>query len=291
MPDDNEPIGRIDIDGRTLRYLSAGVGPAVVLLHAFPFRAEFWEPQFALASEGCRIVAPDFRGFGQSSRQALRDGQRVDDPARSMTDYASDVVRVLDHLAIEQAVVCGLSMGGYVAFAVQRLAPERIRALVLADTRAEADSDEGRRARSAMLAALAERGSAAVADAMMPKMLAPSSRVARPELEPAVRSMMESAPPEGVADAIRCLMERPDSSDTLRGVEVPVQLIVGRDDEVTTVAMHDRMQSLLPDASMTVIERAGHLSNLEQPDVFNRTVSRFLKGLSWCRSATWPAQS
>ncbi|MGE3844330.1 MAG: alpha/beta fold hydrolase [Vicinamibacterales bacterium] len=284
MPAENEPIGRIDIDGRALRYVSVGTGPPVVLLHAFPFRAEFWEPQFALAGEGCRVVAPDLRGFGQSSRQALRGGECVDEPARSMADYAGDIVRLLDDLAIEQAVVCGLSMGGYVAFALQRLAPRRIRALVLADTRAEADSEEGRRARSTLLAALAERGTVAVADAMMPKMLSPATRVAQPELEPAVRAMMESASPDGVADAITCLRDRVDSSETLRAVDVPVQLIVGRDDEVTTVAMHDRMQSLLPDSNLTVIERAGHLSNLEQPDVFNRTVGRFLKGLSWCRS-------
>lgn len=277
-------VCRTIIDGRERRYLTFGDGPPVLLLHAFPFRAEFWHPQFD-PSLRCRVIAPDLRGFGGSSRVATRDGVARDEPATSMEDYARDVVQLLDALDIESAVVCGLSMGGYVAFALHRLAASRIRALVLADTRAESDTEEGRRGRQAMLAALAERGAVAVADAMMPRMLSPVTRRDNPSLDSEVRTMMQSAPPDALADAIRSLMDRPDVSSELPGIRVPVQLIVGRDDEVTPVALHERMFSLLPDASLTVLESAGHLASLERPEAFNRTLERFLKGLSWQATA------
>jgi 3-oxoadipate enol-lactonase len=171
-------------------------------------------------------------------------------------------------------------MGGYVTFAVWRREPERIRALVLADTRAEADTDEGRRNREAMLAALAASGPAAVADAMMPKMVGPSTWRERRSVADWVREIILRSDPAAIGDAIRCLMDRPDSTPLLSSMAVPVLLVAGRDDELTPVALHERMLSAMPHASLTVIEGAGHLSSLEQPEVFNRTLWRFLRSLS-----------
>jgi pimeloyl-ACP methyl ester carboxylesterase len=200
-------------------------------------------------------------------------------PARSIDDYAADVLALMDHLDIGRAVVGGLSMGGYVTFGVCRLAPERVGGLVLADTRAEADTDEARANREGMLAALEASGVSAVSDVMLPKLLGSTTRRENPALVSEVRRLMESNAPAPIADAIRCLMSRPDSTPLLASLRVPALLIVGREDELTPVALHEQMQSALPDAALTVIENAGHLSNAEDPEVFNRSLSRFLS--SW----------
>jgi pimeloyl-ACP methyl ester carboxylesterase len=278
------------INGRAVRYRDTGGGRTpgstsdardghvIVLLHAFPLTAEMWAPQLADLPSAWRAVAPDLRGFGGSSRrQAGLGGAEV--PARGMDDYASDVLALLDTLEIPAAVIGGLSMGGYVAFSLFRLAPTRVRALLLADTRAEADADAARQNRMIMLATLEASGPPAIADAMLPKLLALASRREHPDLERDVRRLIESNSREAIADAIRCLMSRPDSRPLLSSIAVPVQLIAGSDDELTPVALHEEMQASLPDASLTIIEGAGHLSNLERPDVFNRTLSRFLVSL------------
>jgi pimeloyl-ACP methyl ester carboxylesterase len=267
------------IEGRAVRYLDTGAGEPILLLHAFPLSSALWTPQLASVPAGWRIIAPDLRGFGGSARHAIRDGTATDVPARTMDDHARDALALLDLLGIERAVVGGLSMGGYVTFALYRLAPARVRALVLADTRAEADTAEGRRNRISMLESLEASGPTAVADAMMPKMLATATQRDRPALAQFVRNVIEGTDAAAIADAIRCLMTRPDSTALLPTVGVPVQLVVGREDALTPVALHESMQTLLPDAALTVIEEAGHLSNLEQPDVFNRTLTRFLHRL------------
>jgi pimeloyl-ACP methyl ester carboxylesterase len=260
------------VQGRTVRFLEQGSGEPIVWLHAFPLRAELWAPQLAATPAGWRAIAPDLRGFGE-------DGTRPGGapPALVMDDHAHDVIGLFDALDIERAVVGGLSMGGYVAFALWRLAPERVRALVLADTRAEADSDEGRASRRAMLAALQERGVSAVEETMLPRLLGRTSREQRPALGEVVRRMIVSNTPQGIADAIHCLMSRPDSTRTLDSITVPTLLLAGREDELTPVALHESMLARIPDASLTVIEGAGHLSSLEQTEVFNRTTTRFLE--------------
>lgn len=263
------------VDGRVIRYLDHGQGEPLLLLHAFPLSAELWRPQVGALPPGWRLIAPDFRGFGGSSRTV----HGVDAPAHSLDDHARDALALLDHLDIATAVVGGLSMGGYATFALWRLQPGRARALVLADTRAEADTDEGRRNREAMLAGLAASGPTFVADTLIPRVLSPATHRTQPGIVRFVRGLIEGADPASIADAIRCLMTRPDSTPLLADIQVPVHLIVGRDDALTPVAAHEQMQSALPNASLTIIEDAGHLSNLEQPDVFNRSLARFLQSL------------
>jgi pimeloyl-ACP methyl ester carboxylesterase len=261
------------VEGRRVRYLAAGGGQPLVLLHAFPLTADMWRPQLAAVPAGWRLLAPDLRGLGRSDRS-------VSAPARAMADHAGDVLALLDRLHIENAVIGGLSMGGYVTFALWRLAPRRFRGMVLADTRAEADTPEGRANREKMLAALAETGLSAVADTMLPKLFGPQTAREQPALLHETRRVIEENTKEGVADAIVSLMTRPDSTSLLGSVDVPVQLIVGRDDELTPVPLHDRMQAAMPNAALTIIEGAGHLSNLERPDVFNRTLAQFLQSLT-----------
>jgi pimeloyl-ACP methyl ester carboxylesterase len=222
------------------------------------------------------VIAPDLRGFGGSSRTAPLGGHVAATPARSIDDHAADVVSLMDALDVDRAVVGGLSMGGYVTFGVWRLAPERVQGLVLCDTRAEGDTGEARANRARLKELVLREGSRAAADTMLPKLLGASTRRDRPALERDVERWIEGNDREAIADALECLMSRPDSTPLLTGIDRPVQLIVGAEDELTPPALHDRMQALLPDAAMTTIEAAGHLSNLEQPDVFNRTLSRFL---------------
>lgn len=260
------------IAGR-FRYLEAVPGPSrrprgtLVLIHAFPLTARMWEPQLALADSGWRVVAPHLRGF---------DGGASDPPASSVDDYAGDVIDLLDGLHVGDAVVGGLSMGGYVAFAIFRHAPRYVRALVLADTRSQADTPEGVAGRQQMLQLLDDRGPSAVADEMIPRLLGDSTRANRPDVVARVRSLVLANSPEPIAGAIRALMTRPDSTPLLPTIHCPVLIVVGDEDTVTPRQLSDQMHRAIAGSELAVIPGAGHLSNLEQPVVFNTMVARFL---------------
>jgi 3-oxoadipate enol-lactonase len=271
-------IARMPSAGR-LRYLEApaklqaGAGPSpralgtLVLLHAFPLNARMWEPQLALAEQGWRVIVPQLRGF---------DGGHHDPPASSMDDYAGDLVDLLDALHVDRAVVGGLSMGGYVAFALLRHAPTYVAGLILADTRSQADTPEGRQGRERMLALLADKGPGGVADEMMPKLLGETTRREHPALAEHVRAMIMASSNEAIAGAIRALMTRPDSTPLLPPLHVPTLIIVGEEDTLTPPALSQAMHEAIHGSELAIVPKAGHLSSLEQPDVFNATVTRFL---------------
>jgi len=255
----------IVVAGRRVRYIEGGSGQPLVLVHAFPLAADLWRPQTARPPEGWRLLAPDCRGLGGSERApGSGDGGRV-----TIDDYAADVVAFCDALGLERFALAGLSMGGYVAFAVLRQAGARVTALLLADTRTEADSDEARETRQAMRALVLEQGAGAVADSMLPKLLGESTRSSHPELTAIVRRMIDANAPEGIADAVDALMSRPDSAGTLEAVRCPVAIVVGEEDVLTPVALHEDMHRRAPGSTLHVIRRAGHLSNLERPEAFN----------------------
>ena len=263
------------LDDRVISYLdAAGPGPAtperaLVLLHAFPLAAEMWRPQIEAVPAGWRFIAPDLGGFGQS---------QVGDPTlpESVEGFARDIVGLLDDLGVGTAVIAGLSMGGYVAFALLRLAPERVAGLVLADTRSEADDETTRVGRDAMADTLARGGAAAVFDRMLPGLLGVTSRSSRPEVVERVRRLVLAQRPEAIRSAIQSLKSRPDSTPLLDAVGCPTLVVVGDEDEITSVDSVRRMHRRIPGAELAVIERAGHLSNLEQPEAFNRVLNAFL---------------
>ena len=256
-----------------LRYLEAaprsGARPrgTLLLLHAFPLNARMWEGQLALADDGWRVIAPQLRGFGEGAG---------DPPAASVDDYAGDVIDLLDGLHVKQVVVGGLSMGGYVAFALQRLAARYLQALVLADTRSQADTPEGFAGRERMLKLVQDEGPAGVAEDMMPKLLGETTRRSRPAVVETVRALALSSSTEAIAGATRALMTRPDSTPLLASIHVPTLILVGDEDTLTPPSASEEMHRAIAGSELTRIPQAGHLSNLEQPALFNAALAAFL---------------
>jgi 3-oxoadipate enol-lactonase len=261
----------VTVSGVRLHVEDVGQGPPVLLLHAFPLRGAMWRPQLEALADGHRLIAPDTRGLGGSSLPA--GGYTLD-------QAAGDMLGLLDALGIGRAVVCGLSMGGYIAFALYRRAPERVRALILADTRPQADGEEGRQARQAGARLAREQGATAVAEAMLPRLLAPATLAGRPAVVEAVRGMILANDPEGIAAAQEAMVARLDATDLLPQIGVPTLALAGSADAVTPPEVLRAMAEAIPGARAVEIAGAGHLSNLEQPEAFNAELRAFLARLA-----------
>ena len=265
------------IGSSTIAYLDSAPGDSTlrtyVLLHGFPLGANQWEPQMRSIPAGWRLITPDLRGFGGSTELDSLS-------AMAISDYAGDVVDLLDELAVPRAVIGGLSMGGYVALALLQGAPQIIEGLVLADTRATADSPEGRANRRNMLALVDREGPSGVAREMMPKLLGKTTRELNPSAEAQVRLLIKQQAPVAIRSAIHRMMHRPDSTALLPQVTVPTLVIVGEEDELTPPEDSRRIAEAVPGATLVTIPGAGHLSNLEQPDAFNAALNGFLAKLS-----------
>lgn len=256
------------VRGIELAYDDEGAGDALVLLHGFPFNRSMWRAQVEALSASVRVVAPDLRGHG---------GTTATEGAATMEEMARDVAALLDELGVGRATVGGLSMGGYVALAFYELFRERVGALVLADTRAEADTEEARRTREETARRALSEGMQAIADAMLPKLLAPATLAARPETVELVRGMILGTSPEGAAAALRGMAARKDRTALLAGIDVPTLILVGGEDALTPPAMSEAMRGAIPGARMEVIGGAGHVSNVERPAEFNSALARFLE--------------
>jgi len=257
---------RVAADGAELAVEVRGEGAPVVFIHGFPFDRTMWRHQLAGLSRWKRI-ALDLRGAGASSAPAN---------GYSVARYADDVVQVLDALGIDRAVVCGLSLGGYILFDLLRRHAGRIRAAVLCNTKATADSPEARRGRDEM-AALAEReGVGAVAERLLPQLLAPATVAAQPDVVTHLRDMIDRTPLPGLVGALRALRDRPDSTPMLGSIGVPVLAVAGADDKIAPVDVMRAMAAAIPGAQFAVIPAAGHLAPLEQPLATSRVVADFL---------------
>lgn len=266
----------LHVDTRTLAYYdSAPRDPSaktLVLVHAFPLAGSMWEPQFKAIPAGWRFITPDLRGFG---------GSTIDDEPESpsMDEYAGDVIDLLKELGIASAVVGGCSMGGYVTFAIARKAPQIIRGLVLADTRANADTLEGRANRKSLLAVLEREGASGVARDMMPKLLGKTSIEERPEIESNIRRLIKQQSVQAIRGAALRMMDRPNSFPTLETLRVPALVIVGEEDTLTPVDDSRKMQAAAAGSELVVMPETGHLANLERPELFNEIVRGFLERL------------
>lgn len=267
---------------RTTRYLESPGFPGeellkgirtLVLIHAFPMSADMWFPQLARVPLGWRFVAPDIRGF-RGMGLAYEDAQLAN---ATMDDYAGDILELMDHLDLKRAAIAGLSMGGYVAMAVAARAPQRVSHLILADTRMTADTEAQREGRDAMRAMVEREGPASVATQMLPNLLGASTQRDQPDLSGAVRMLIESNRTEAIAGAIGALKSRPDRTAALAAVKVPTLIICGDEDTLTKPAESEAMAATIPGAQLVMIPKAGHLSNLEQPNAFNEALRLFLK--------------
>jgi pimeloyl-ACP methyl ester carboxylesterase len=251
--------------------IESGRGPAVVLLHAFPLNASMWAAQREALSGSWRVLCPDQRGFG---------GTRLGHDEPSLDEVADDVAAMLDAKKVDTAVVGGLSMGGYVAMAFLRRHPERVRGLVLADTKAAADPPEAAANRLRIADAVVEAGSSALlADEVLPKLTGDTTKSSRPLVQGRIKATVETAPPPAVAWAQRAMAARPDSFETLRGVSVPALVVVGEEDALSPVSDAEAMAAALPDARLVTIPEAGHLTAMEAPEAFNAALTEFLAAL------------
>ena len=238
----------------------------LVLVHAFPLNARMWEPQLAIADHGWRVIAPQLRGV---------DGDQKP-PASSVDEYAGDVIDLMDELGIHEAVVGGLSMGGYVTLAMFRHAPRYFLGMVLADTRPQADTPDGVEGRKRMLQLVREKGASAVANEMLPKVLSDAARRNHPDLTERVRGLVLSNSTESIAGAITAMMTRPDSTSLLSTIHCPTLILVGAEDGVTPPALSQDMQGAIGGATLVILPDAGHLSSMEQPAAFNEALAQFL---------------
>lgn len=258
-----------EFDGVRLYWRERGRGEAVLFLHAFPFHGGMWEGQLERLPERWRLIAPDLRGFGRSAADA--EGGPL-----TMDRHADDVAALLDHLEIEAATVCGVSMGGYVAFALWRRHPERVRALVLCDTRAAADTEAARRARAQLAIRVRREGAKAAVDAMLPNLISEATRRERPEVEGRLRAIAESIEADTIVRALEGLAARPDSTGLLPTITVPTLVLHGAEDATVPLEEARAMAERIPDARLRIVEGAGHLPNVETPDAFDAELVHFM---------------
>lgn len=253
-----------------LAHDDVGDGTPLVLVHGFPHTRHLWDAQRIALASRCRVLAPDLRGFGESVALA-------DDEPLTMARHADDVAALLDALGIERAIVGGLSMGGYVTLAFWRRHRDRVRAIVLADTRAARDSDATRARRNATIALARAEGALAVADAQVASSLGATTRRTHPALVHRVRDMMATVPVTTLVAAQEGMLVRDDATPWLAEIDVPALLVVGDEDVITPVKEMRAMHERIPGSDLATIEQAGHLSPVEQPERFDAVLLRFVE--------------
>ncbi len=261
---------RVNVNGVDLNYRDTGNGKSgsvVLLLHAFPLHSGMWARQIAALENKHRVIAPDYRGLGRSG---------VPPEVSSMELLAQDVRALLQHVRVERAAVAGISMGGYLAFELFRQWPALFRGLALCDTRAGADTDEGKASREKFAKTAIEKGLLWVAEEMTPKLL-------RSQPDPAVvkgvRALIAEGTPAGVAAAQRGMARRPDSTATLATIACPTLVIVGTEDSLTPPVESEKMAAAVKGAKLVRIPNAGHISNIENGEAFSKALAEFVGGL------------
>jgi 3-oxoadipate enol-lactonase len=260
---------RIQMDGWQISYDTAGEGVPLLFIHGYPLSRKIWEPQTHSLAPYARVILPDLRGHGDSD--AVPGPYDVD-------LLAEDCANLLNILGVHQPiVVCGLSMGGYIALAFYRKFPERVAGLILAATRAADDTEVGKANRETAIGLAQSSGAIAIADSMLPKMFAPTTYKEKPEMVERIHGLMAGTSTEGIVGALQAMKNRPNSNPMLNGINKPVLIIHGKEDQLIPALEARSMQEAIPGAELVIIEQAGHLLNLEQPAAFNLAVRQFLK--------------
>lgn len=244
-----------------IHWIDEGSGLPIVWIHGFPLSGRIWSGQITMP--GFRHIVPDLAGFGKSTP----------DDTISIDAYASSIVALLDHLNINRALVAGLSMGGYITLALLRTVPERFSGVILVDTKETPDTPEGRARRLEAIDNVSSNGITGLVDHMLPDLLFKAS----PRLIQQAREIMEESSPRGTVNALRAMADRTDSSAVLRNLEAPALVIVGAQDTLTPPSDAERMAAMIPSCCLVKIDGAGHLSNLQQPEIFNTQVEAFAR--------------
>jgi 3-oxoadipate enol-lactonase len=252
-------------------YEVLGSGPPVVLLHPFPANHNLWKPAAQALTTRYRVILPDLRGHGESG---------VGDGPATMEKHAADIARVLDREEVRRAAFVGVSIGGYVLFEFWRKYRARVDALVLCNTKAQADTPEARAVRLQAATFVLERGTELFFGSMIPKLMGKSTRDTRPDLVEGALRMMRTMSPEDVAMVQRGMAERQDSVDTLKTINVPTMLVTGDEDILTGVGEAELMRQNISGSQIKVVAKAGHYSPWEQPEEVGKLLRKFLDGLN-----------
>lgn len=258
---------KAEINGINISYTDEGAGESVIFIHAFPLNSRMWDEQIAAVKDRCRAISIDLRGFGDSD---------APEGVYEMSHMAADVRQLMRRLSIDRATLVGLSMGGYVSLAFYRAYPEAVRAMVLADTRATSDNEEGREKREKSAERAEREGAAAIADDMVTVALSDETIEKQPDVVRRMRTITEANSPRGIAAAQRGMAARVDSTDLLSRMNFPVLIIVGSEDKLTPVKDSEALRDAIPGAGLRIIEGAGHLSNMERAEEFNSALTDFL---------------
>ncbi len=263
----------VQINNHSLHYIEQGSGDGlpVVFIHGFPFNCRMWQPQLAALPERIHAIAYDIRGHGRSA---------VGDGLYSLEFFVDDLMALLDHLELEQVVLCGLSMGGYIALRAVERHGERFGALVLCDTRSEADNDQARVNRATAIRALAKEGVAAFADNFAQLVFAPATFKSNPAAVDLVKELIRATDPRAIGGTLLALAARTDTTPALPQMDLPALVLVGEHDRLTPPDAAQALAERLPRAELYEIPRAGHMSNLENPDYFNERLFAFLEQIA-----------
>ncbi|MBX3437539.1 MAG: alpha/beta fold hydrolase [Planctomycetaceae bacterium] len=259
---------RIPLSNVELHTVDCGSGPPLLFVHGFPLDHTMWQGQIDHFAATHRVIAPDLRGFGKSE---------VKDQPVSMTTYADDLAELLDALSVSEPVsFCGLSMGGYIAWAFVERYRDRLASLILCDTRAAADNEAARRTREQTALRVLQEGPAFLADGMLEKLFAPQTRAQNAAIITETQNMIRSTSPTSVAAASRAMANRPDVTDRLAKIELPALLIAGEHDAISPPSEMREVAQALPRATFVEIADAGHMAPLEQPAPVNAAIEHFL---------------
>ncbi|HEX8920737.1 MAG TPA: alpha/beta fold hydrolase [Pyrinomonadaceae bacterium] len=258
------------VRGIEMAYTDDGSGAVVVLLHGYPFNRTMWREQSEALKAKYRVITPDLRGLGETPH--------ANEPA-TIAEMARDVAALLDELGIGRVALGGLSMGGYVALAFYRRFPLRVRALILADTRPQSDTEQAQRNREEQAQKILAEGIQTIADDFLKKVLTSATLSEKPETAARVREMILKTDPQGAANALRAMAARPDQTAFLEEILAPTLILVGSEDQLTPPADAELMRREIRGSRLELIEGASHLSNLERPAEFNRALLDFLDAL------------
>lgn len=257
--------------GLELAYDDVGVGPPLLFIHGWPHNRTLWAAQLSGLPTHARCLAPDLRGFGGSSVA----------PPYTIDQYADDLAAFLGVLGLDQVVVCGVSMGGYVALSMLRRHASVFRALILTSTRATADSSEAREKRARLITFVREHGVEALAGRQLKAMVGETTFTSRPDVRESLRVLMAGAPEQGVVGALEAMAARADSTDLLGGIGMPTLVVSGSEDTFTPPDEVRALADAIPGARLEVIQGAGHVCSYERPAAYNHVVSEFLASLMY----------